>query len=97
MNDMAPVQPDQLPAPEKAYGFVNPLTPEWITMWAHLSADSLNDGNPACHDPETWEAWQYMGSVWGEGTWTHVFRHRRHPKTKRREVRSLAATKGWAP
>ncbi|HLP40339.1 MAG TPA: hypothetical protein VK465_02425 [Fibrobacteria bacterium] len=93
----APAKPGQPQGTAVTRGFVCPLTPEWIVMWARLCEDPLNNGDPACQHPEIFEVWQYMGSVLVDGTWSHIFRHRHHPKSERREVRSLSATMGWVP
>jgi hypothetical protein len=46
---------------------------DWIEAWAALVAEF---GDAACHDPESGESWQYMGTENHGGSWTHCFRHR---------------------
>lgn len=72
--------------------FVEPSSEEWRRMWEALGED------PASEDPKTGERWQYMGSVFvrggsgRSGEWVHQFRHRRHPKTGKREYREIPAS-----
>jgi len=60
--------------------------PEWEIMWDALANDPFNAGLPNPREAiNDGEVWQYMGTE-GDGEEAHhVFRHRRHPKTNRRE------------
>ena len=66
----------------------------WDRMWDRLFsiAERKNLGLPHIQTcPNTGETWQYMGSdpeFAGKAGWydVHVFRHRNHPKTRKREV-----------
>ena len=42
------------------YHSVDPGTPEWMSMWAHLRRITLGDGEDL--NPESNERWQYMGT-----------------------------------
>jgi hypothetical protein len=59
---------------------------EWKAIWLTLALHPLNSG---CIDPfsckNDGEVWQYMGTDNDE----HVFRHRFHPKTGKREYLKL--------
>jgi hypothetical protein len=75
--------------------FVRPGSPEWNYAWAQLARDPLNRGLPepaVAYNEQFGEDWQYMGTVPTESGFTHQFRHRQHPTTKRREYRSYATT-----
>ena len=53
--------------------------------------------DPEARNEEYGEFWQYMGTVKKNGVWVHEFRHRMHPKTKKREYFDVAARFGWEP
>lgn len=58
--------------------FVKRNSNEWNRMWDGLKQKW---GDTVDMDEETGECWQYMGTQ-KEG---HCFRHRCHPKTKKKE------------
>ena len=65
---------------------------EWKTMWNRLARHRLNKGLEDPASAENYgEVWEYMESRKGIFRYTHVFRHRLHPKTqsaKRLEIKS---------
>lgn len=51
----------------------------WARMWANIAA---RYGDAACHNADTNETWQYMGTYNG----VHQFRHRSLPSAEGRRV-----------
>jgi hypothetical protein len=51
-------------------------------MWKMLAEQPINNGDRVCEDSITGECWEYVGSSGDQ----HMFRHRRHPQTKRVET-----------
>lgn len=82
--------------PEFEMGDVDQSEPEWRAMWDAL-AEASGDGDCAAEDPDSGEVWQYLCSFrfLGSGIWQHEFRHRWHPKKKKRWVLHIEATPGW--
>lgn len=69
---------------QKTCVFIQPCTTEWNELWSlfqRVASDTFGSSDLADEDPDTGEVWQYMGTWDGE----HQFRHRNHPKTRRRE------------
>lgn len=64
-------------------------TPEWDAAWAVLEAKY---GSTVEEDPETGERWQYMCSFIKDGQSYHEFRHRQHPRLKRRVTEHFPIT-----
>ncbi len=69
---------------------------EWDAMWAALVVrwgGDAADSNPAFGG----EVWQYMGTHPTEDGfgWEHLFRHRMHPRTGRREYCTCRASHGF--
>ncbi|TYK74224.1 hypothetical protein FSY45_20540 [Comamonas sp. Z1] len=62
--------------------FIERNTEQWQAMWGGLSEAELNSGDHVCENQETGDCWHYMGSD-SNG---HHFRHRKHPKTAKRET-----------
>lgn len=60
--------------------FVEPGSDEWRALWHALGIRTGGDVEEKC--PDTGEVWQYMGTFDGR----HQFRHRHHPRTKKREL-----------
>ena len=77
---------------------------EWHYMWLMLGKKSINDnlkgkqGTP--NDPtvgyNNGEAWEYTVTGIQDGNMVHCFRHRNHPKTKRREYALIPVSKTFS-
>jgi hypothetical protein len=68
---------------------------EWDYLWSELAKLSINQGLPKpteAEDEDTGETWQYMGTVIQGNGLVHQFRHRNHPKTKKRELVNIAVS-----
>lgn len=65
--------------------FINSVThpAEWERAW--LALRTFWRGDNADYNASFGECWQYMGTELRGDTWEHVFRHRAHPRTNRRE------------
>jgi hypothetical protein len=74
------------------FHMVNAVThpDEWRIMWNALVL--FWKGDTADYNASFGECWQYMGTVLRADTWEHVFRHRMHPRTGRREYFRVLAT-----
>lgn len=77
-------------------GFAEPGSPEWAAAWAGLAAVSGDEDREA-YDKESGERWQYMGADRRDDRWVHTFRHRWHPRMKKRWYLRVPGTEGWAP
>ena len=77
---------------------VEPDSREWFVAWQGLAELSCDHDREA-EDEEAGEVWQYMGSLRyaGERVWFHTFRHRWHPRLKRRWVLHVPASETWEP
>lgn len=88
-----------MPIPQMTY--IERDSVEWLAAWRALGAASLaayGTDDVEAIDVESGESWQYLGSSYvGDGAWMHHFRHRRHPKSGRREYIDLPATAGFQP
>jgi hypothetical protein len=63
---------------------------EWSAMWSALIGHW--HGDAADYNDRYGESWQYMGTELRGDNWEHVFRHRMHPKTNRREYHRILAS-----
>lgn len=63
---------------------------EWDHMWKSLVM--VWNGDTAELNASFGECWQYMGTTLSGNNWEHVFRHRMHPRTKKREYFRVMAT-----
>jgi hypothetical protein len=73
-------------------------TAEWDYMWERLGQHSLNQDQErptSCLHQDSHEVWQYMGSAYADGRWSHQFRHRFHPATGQREYVNVPASLAW--
>lgn len=71
---------------------VEPRTDAYNKLWyyfAKMIAVRYGDRDMNSYNPEYREVWQYMGTVLREHDVQHQFRHRMHPKTKKREYLSF--------
>jgi hypothetical protein len=82
--------------PAFALGGVSPSDPEWNIMWDAL-AKASGDRDMTAEDAASGERWQYLCSfrMHGSKIWQHEFRHRWHPRKKKRWVLHIEATPGW--
>jgi hypothetical protein len=75
--------------------FVGVRSLEWFHAWKGL-VDVTGDTDHVAVDPQSGEAWQYLGTVrWPEG-WLHEFRHRWHPRLQQRWCVRVPASETWA-
>jgi hypothetical protein len=67
------------------FQFLNSVThpDEWDRAW--LALRTFWRGDNADYNSRFGECWQYMGTELRGDTWEHVFRHRAHPRTNKRE------------
>lgn len=67
------------------FKFISAVThaAEWERAWLALTVHW--QGDTADYNDQYGECWQYMGTELRADTWEHVFRHRMHPRTQRRE------------
>lgn len=73
--------------------FLEASDPEWSEMWAELALYDVNDGDPVCAHMNV--SWEYMGSTPNH----HHLRHRKHPKTGKKEyiyIERRAYSVRWA-
>lgn len=78
------------------YAFLRVGSEEWTWAWEGLAAYS-GDEDFAARDPRSGEIWQYMCTVLSGGGWFHEFRHRWHPRKRRRLVLRVLASGSWKP
>ncbi len=69
---------------------------EWRAAWRQL-VDMTGDEDHTAEDPQLHESWGYLCSFRDRGRWVHEFRHRHHPKLRRRWYVHVLATEGWVP
>jgi hypothetical protein len=91
----------------KEWVYLDSDSREWEEAWTglRLQLRILYSLTSDCVDecPETGEVWQYMGTAWRNGEengvpgWYHAFRHRNHPRLRRRVNLNLRATRNWKP
>ncbi len=75
---------------------VNPNCTEWDCMWKALANHKINKclSDPLVADNFD-EVWQYMETTHRKQRVFHVFRHRLHPKTQRKEYIEIPASKEY--
>ncbi len=82
---------------ERGDDFFCCLKPEHVEMewaWEELSKEKLNEGlDNGCVALNEDETWQHLGIESHNGIAWHCFRHRHHPKTKRREYLLISTSK----
>jgi hypothetical protein len=81
------------------FGLFMPGEPEWEAAWAHLAVVT-GDIDKEAYNDESGEAWSYLCSFKRKvrgAKWEHEFRHRDHPKKKKRWLLHLPASPGWRP
>lgn len=76
--------------------FVEVGSEEWIAAWKAMAV-LTGDADFEATDPISGERWQYMGSVERDGAWCHEFRHRWHPRLKKRWLVRVPASRVWFP
>jgi hypothetical protein len=76
--------------------WLEPADPELIRAWGQIAE---RYGDPTCLDPQTGEAWEYMGTAWwaDEDQGVHEFRHRHLPAAGAPERRNIPTSKNWTP
>jgi hypothetical protein len=76
--------------------FIKRDSKEWEYMWDKVAKHPINDGY---EEPTLLmyqgEIWQYMGSVKNKSSINHEFRHRNHPKFKKREYIVIPSSKDF--
>lgn len=83
-------------ADKSSIAFFGRDTKEWHWAWKAM-AEFTGDSDFTALDAESGEAWQYMGSTLRRGRWQHSFRHRQHPRLRRRVVIEVPASERWWP
>lgn len=78
------------------FAFLRVGSEEWNAARAALSAFSGDDDFTA-RDPRSGAIWQSMSTVRWKGGWLHEFRHRWHPRKRRRLVLRVPASGPWKP